>query len=131
MSSVRSRLQVQQQSFSEVRLDRMLDWLTHLVPEGVAIRNLEMAPVPLPRKRTAAATSQFPPGQKPFEVKMQFVLAETVLDAAEASAANIVRRLSRRLHMVDSRLEVPAPEPGVRRNVVLVVRAQARAVNFS
>jgi hypothetical protein len=33
--------------------------------------------------------------------------------------------------MVDSRLEVPAPEPGVRRNVVLVVRAQARAVNFS
>jgi hypothetical protein len=131
MSSVRSRLQVQQQSFSEVRLDRMLDWLTHLVPEGVAIRDLEMAPVPLPRKRTPAATSQFLPGQKPFEVKMQFVLAETVLDAAEASAADIVRRLSRRLHMVDSRLELQAPEPGVRRNVVLVVRAQARAVNFS
>jgi hypothetical protein len=32
--------------------------------------------------------------------------------------------------MVDSRLDVPAPEPGVRRNVVLVVQAQARAVNF-
>ncbi len=62
---------------------------------------------------------------------MQLVLAETALDAAEASAAEIVRRLSRRLHMVDSRLEVPAPEPGQGRNIVLVVKAQARAVNFS
>jgi hypothetical protein len=131
MASVRSRLQVQQQSLSEVRLDRMLDWLTHLVPDGVAISTLEMAPVPLPRQRTRTAAIQYPPGQKPFEVKLQIVLAETTLDAAEASAAEIVRRLSRRLHMVDSRLEVPAPEPGVRRNVLLVVRAHAQAVNFS
>ena len=131
MAAVRSRLQVQTQSLSEVRLDRMLDWLTHLVPEGMAIRALEMAPVPLPRQRTAAAPTPYPPGQKPFDVKMEIVLAETALDAAEASAAEVVRRLSQRLHMVDSRLQVPAPEPGVRRNVVLVVRAQARAVNFS
>ena len=131
MASVRSRLQVQQQSLSEVRLDRILDWLTHLVPDGVAISGLEMAPVPLPRQRTSAAPSQYPVGQKPFEVKMEIVLAETTLDAAEASAAEVVRRLSQRLQMVDSRLEVPAPEPGVRRNVVLVVRAHARAVNFS
>jgi hypothetical protein len=62
---------------------------------------------------------------------MEIMLAEVALDAAEASAAEVVRRLSQRLQMVDSRLEVPAPEPGVRRNVVLVVRAQARAVNFS
>lgn len=131
MASVRSRLLVQQQSLNEVRLDRLLDWLTHLVPDGVVISALEMAPVPLPRQRTPAAPSQYPPGQKPFEIKMEIVLAETLLDAAEASAAEVVRRLSQRLHMVDSRLEVPAPEPGVRRNVVLVVRAQAHAVNFS
>ena len=131
MASVRQRLQVQQQSFSEVRLDRILDWLTHLVPDGVAIRALEMAPVPLPRQRTRSAVVEYPTGQKPFEVKMQIVLAETNLDAAEASAADIVRRLSGRLQMVDSRLEVPAPEPGLRRNVVLVVKAHARAVNFS
>ena len=128
---MRSRLQVQQQSRSEVRLDRMLDWLTHLVPEGVAISALEMAPVPMPRKRTPTDPDQYAPGQKPFEVKMEIVLPETELDAAEASAAEVVRRLSQRLQMVDSRLEVPAPEPGVRRNVVLVVRAHARAVNFS
>jgi len=131
MASVRSRLQVQRQSLSEVRLDRMLDWLTHLVPNGVVISALEMAPVPLPRQRTKEAPGQYPPGQKPFDIKMEIVLAETALDAAEASAAEVVRRLSQRLHMVDSRLQVPAPEPGVRRNVVLVVRAQARAENFS
>lgn len=131
MASVRSRLQLQQQSFSEVRLDRMLDWLTHLVPEGMVISALEMAPVPLPRQRTRAVPDQYPPGQKPFELKMEIMLAETALDTAEASAAELVRRLSQRLHMVDSRLQVPAPEPGVRRNVVLVIRAQARAVNFS
>lgn len=132
MASVRSRLQVQQQSLSEVRLDRMLDWLTHLVPEGVVIRALEMAPVPLPRQQSAGSLpTRYLTGQKPFEVKMEIMLAEIALDAAEASAAEVVRRLSQRLHMVDSRLEVPAPEPGVRRNVVLVVRAQARAVNFS
>jgi hypothetical protein len=131
MASVRSRLQLQQQSFNEVRLDRMLDWLTHLVPEGVVISALEMAPVPLPRQRTQAIPVQYLPGQRPFEVKMEIMLAEVALDAAEASAAEVVRRLSQRLQMVDSRLEVPAPEPGVRRNVVLVVRAQARAVNFS
>jgi hypothetical protein len=131
MASVRSRLQVQEQSLSEVRLDRMLEWLTHLVPEGVVIRGLEMGPEPLPRQRSPAVPRQFPPGQKPFDLKMEIVLAETALDAAEASAAEVVRRLSQRLHMVDSRLQVPAPEPGVRRNVVLVVRAQAKAVNFS
>jgi hypothetical protein len=130
MASVRSRLHVQQQSLSEVRLDRMLGWLTHLVPDGVVISNLEMTPVPLPRQRRLAAPIQYPPGQKPFEVKMEIMLAETALDTAEASAAEVVRRLSQRLHMVDSRLDVPAPEPGVRRNVVLVVQAQARAVNF-
>ena len=32
--------------------------------------------------------------------------------------------------MVDSRLDVPAPEPGGPRNVVLVVKARARAVDF-
>lgn len=131
MASVRERLQVQAQSVSEVRLDRVLDWLTHLVPEGVVISGLEMAPTPLPRKRTQSEPNPYAPGQKPFDVKMEIVLAETALDAAEASAAEVVRRLSQRLHMVDSRLQVPAPEPGVRRNVVLVVRAQAHAVNFS
>ena len=131
MASVRSRLQVQEQSLSEVRLDHMLDWLTHLVPEGVVISALEMAPAPTPRKRHAVVQSQYLPGHKPFDVKMEIVLSETALDDAEASAAEVVRRLSQRLHMVDSRLQVPAPEPGVRRNVVLVVRAQARAVNFS
>jgi len=130
MASVRSRLQVQQQSLSEVRLDRILDWLTHLVPEGVVISSFEMAPAPLPRQRNAALPAQLPAGERPFEVKMEFVLAETVLDAAEASAAEVVRRLSQRLHMVDSRLQVPAPEPGAHRNVVLVVRANARAENF-
>ena len=109
----------------------MLNWLTHLVPEGVVISSLELAPVPLPRKRTPGLLVSYPPGEKPFEVKMQIVLAETVLDAAEASAADVVRRLSQRLKMVDSRLEVPAPEPGIRRNVVLVVKAHAHAVNFS
>jgi len=131
MASVRSRLQVQRQSVSEVRLDRVLDWLTHLVPEGVVISALEMAPTPLPRKRAQSAPNPYAPGQKPFDVKMEIVLAETALDAAEASAAEVVRRLSQRLQMLDSRLQVPAPEPGVRRNVVLVVRAQAHAVNFS
>lgn len=131
MASVRERLQVHQRSFSEVRLDRMLGWLTNLVPDDVAIRELEMAPAPLPRQHTRSGSVQYPPGEKPFEVKMQLVLAETALDAAEASAAEIVRRLSQRLYMVDTRLEVPAPEPGRGRKVVLVVRAQARAVNFS
>lgn len=131
MASVRSRLQVQEQSLSEVRLDRMLDWLTNMVPDGVVISALDVAPVPLPRQRTPADPVRYLPGQKPFDVKMEIVLAETSLDSAEASAAEVVRRLSQRLHMVDSRLQVPAPEPGVRRNVVLVVRAQARAVNFS
>jgi len=131
MAAVRSRLLVQEQSFSEVRLDRMLDWLTHLVPDGVVISALEMAPSPLPRQRTAMETPRYQPGHKPFDVKMEIVLGETALDAAEATAAEVVRRLSQRLHMVDSRLQVQAPEPGVRRNVVLVVRAQAQAVNFS
>ena len=131
MASVLSRLQVQEQSLSEVRLDRMLDWLTNLVPDGVMISALEMAPAPQPRQRSNISAVHFLPGEKPFEIKMEITLAETSLDAAEASAAEVVRRLSQRLQMVDSRLQVPAPEPGVRRNVVLVVRAQARAVNFS
>ena len=108
----------------------MLDWLTHLVPEGMAIRALEMVPVPPPRQRKRVAAASYPPGQKPFGVKMEIMLAETALDSAEASAAEVVRRLSQRLQMIDSRLHVPAPEPGVRRNVVLMVDAQARAVNF-
>ncbi len=131
MLAVRDRLHIQQQSLSEVRLDRMLDWLTHLVPDGMSISALEMAPVPLPRQRTRAAPVQYPAGRKPFDVKMEIVLAETELDAAEASAAELVRQLSRRLNMVDSRLQVPAPEPGVRRNVVLVIQARAHAVDFS
>jgi hypothetical protein len=61
---------------------------------------------------------------------MEIMLPETTFDAAEASSATVVRNLSRRLQMVESRLDVPAPEPGVRRNVLLVVNAQARAVNF-
>ena len=61
---------------------------------------------------------------------MEIMLSDTTFDAAEASSAEVVRRLSQRLQMVDSRLDVPAPEPGVRRNVVLVVDAHARAVDF-
>jgi hypothetical protein len=131
MAAVRNRLQVRSESLNEVRLDRMLDWLTHLVPEGVVISALEMGPTRLPRDRRQTGSRLFPPGQKPFDLTMEITLAETALDAAEASAAEVVRRLSQRLHMLDSRLQVPAPEPGVRRNVVLVVRAQAHAVNFS
>jgi hypothetical protein len=131
MASVRKQLLVQQQSLSEVRLDRMLDWLTHLVPEGMIISALEMAPVPQPIQRTAVPVTPWPAGQKPFEIRMEITLAETALDAAEASAAEVVRRLSQRLQMVDSRLEVPALEPGVRRQIVLQVKAHARAENFS
>ena len=130
MASARSGLQVQLQSLSEVRLDRMLGWLTHLVPDGAAIRNLQMEPAPAPGQNRNAPPVNYPPGQKPYRVKMEIMLAETTLDAAEASAAEVVRRLSQRLQMVDSKLDVPAPEPGVRRNVVLMVNAQARAVNF-
>jgi hypothetical protein len=131
MAAVDGRLRVQHESYDEVRLDRMLNWLTHLVPEGVVISSLELEPVPLPRQRTPGLRVSYPPGEKPFQLKMQIVLAETMLDDAEASAADVVRRLSQRLKMVDSRLEVPAPEPGVRRNVVLIVKAHAHAVNFS
>ncbi len=131
MAAVDGRLRVQHESYDEVRLDRMLNWLTHMVPEGVVISSLELEPVPLPRQRTPGLRVSYPPGEKPFQLKMQIVLAETMLDDAEASAAEVVRRLSQRLKMVDSRLEVPAPEPGVRRNVVLMVRAHAHAVNFS
>ncbi len=131
MTAVRNRLQIQQQSLSEVRLDRMLDWLTHLVPDSMSISALEMAPAPMPRQRTQSVPVQYAAGHKPFDVKMEIVLAETELDAAEASAAQLVRQLSQRLNMVDSRLQVPAPEPGIPRNVVLVIRARAQAVNFS
>lgn len=130
MATARSGLQVQVDSLSEVRLDHMLDWLTHLVPEGVTIRSLTVEPEPPPRSAGKAAAVKYPPGQKPFLVKMEIMLAETSLDTAEAGSAEIVRRLSRRLDIVESRLAVPAPEPGVRRNIVLVVDAEARAVKF-
>jgi hypothetical protein len=130
MASARSGLQVQMQSLSEVRLDRMLGWLTHLVPDGAAIRNLHMEPATTPGLGRNAPPVNYPPGQKPYRVKIEIMLAETTFDAAEASAAEVVRRLSQRLQMVDSKLDVPAPEPGVRRNVVLMVNAQARAVSF-
>lgn len=130
MSTVRDSMQVQMQSLNEVRLDHMLDWLTHLVPEGVTIRSLRVEPTPVPRQGRNRAPVKYAPGQKPFLVKMEIMLAETTFDAAEASSAEVVRSLSQRLQMVDSRLDVPAPEPGVRRNVVLKVNAHARAVNF-
>ena len=130
MATVRNGLQVQLESHNEVRLDRMLDWLTHLVPEGVSIRALEVAPAPPPRMGGKAVQVKYAPGRKPFLVKMEIMLPETTFDAAEARSADVVRRLSQRLEMVDSRLDVPAPEPGVRRNVVLMVDAQALAVNF-
>ena len=130
METVRSGLKVQLQSVSEVRLDRMLGWLTHLVPEGVVIRDLSVEPVELPRRGRRDVAVSFEPGEKPFLVKMEIMLADTTFDAAEASSAEVVRRLSQKLQMVDSRLDVPAPEPGVRRNVVLVVDAHARAVDF-
>jgi hypothetical protein len=129
MATARAGLQVQMESLSEVRLDRMLDWITHLVPKGVTIRKLQVEPEPPPRSRRGAPVN-YAPGQKPFLVKMEIMLAETTFDAAEASSAEVVRRLSQRMQMVESRLDVPAPEPGVRRNVVLMVNAQARAVNF-
>ena len=130
METVRNRLQIQKESLSEVRLDRMLEWLTHLVPDGVTIRALQVEPAPPPRARGREPATTYGPGQKPFVVKMEIMLAETTFDAAEASSADVVRRLSQRLQMVDSRLDVPAPEPGVRRNVVLMVDAHARAVDF-
>jgi hypothetical protein len=130
LATVRNGLQVQMQSLSEVRLDLMLDWLTHLVPEGVVIRDLQMEPAPPPRRNSRNTVVNYAPGEKPFLVKMEIMLADTTFDAAEASSADVVRNLSQRLTMVDSRLDVPAPEPGVRRNVVLVVNAQARAVDF-
>jgi len=130
MTTVRSGLEVQMQSRNEVRLDRMLDWLTHLVPDGVVIRNLQVQPTPPPHQRYTNVAVNYAPGEKPFQVKMEIMLADTTFDAAEASSAVVVRRLSQRLQMVDSRLDVPAPEPGVRRNVVLMVDAQARAVDF-
>jgi hypothetical protein len=76
------------------------------------------------------APANYAPGQKPFLVNLEIMLPETTFDGAEASAAEVVRRLSQRLQMVDTRIDVPAPEPGLRRNVVLMVNAQARSVNF-
>jgi hypothetical protein len=130
MAMVRSGLQVQVQSLNEVRLDYMLDWLTHLLPKGLTIRSLVVEPEPPPRQGRKALTVNYKPGQKPFLVNMEIILAETSLDAAEASSAELVRRLSRRLDIVESRLAVQAPEPGVARNVVLVVNAKAQAVKF-
>lgn len=131
MTYVRDHLALQEQSVSEVRLDHMLDWLTHMLPEGVVISGLEVKPEPAPRRRYETTPVQYPAGEKPFEVSLNIVLADAVLDDAEASAAEVVRRLSQRLKMIDSRLEVPAPEPNVRRNVMLFVKARAKAVNFS
>ncbi len=129
MATVRKGLQVQRDSLSEVRLDRLLGWLTQLVPKEVRIRSLQVEPEPAPRGRPGPPVNQ-PPGQKPFLVNLEIMLAETEFDAAEASSAALIKSLSQRLQMVDSRLDVPAPEPGVQRNVVLVVNAQARAVDF-
>ena len=72
----------------------------------------------------------YQPGQKPFLVKLEIMLADTDFDSAEASSAEIVRRLSRRLQMVDTRLDVPAPEADLRRKISLVVNANARAQDF-
>jgi hypothetical protein len=130
MASARSGLQVQMDSLSEVRLDRMLDWVTHLVPEDMAIRKLEVKPVPPPRGGGRNRVVEYPPGEKPFQVRIEIVLAETAFDAAEAVSGDLVKHLSQRLQIVGSRLDVPAPEPGVGRKVALVVDAQARAVNF-
>ena len=130
MQTVRDGLQVHMQSFNEVRLDRMLDWLTHLVPEGVLIKELSVAPAPPPMQRRGLVPVAYQPGQKPFLVKLEIMLADTDFDSAEASSAEIVRRLSRRLQMVDTRLDVPAPEADLRRNISLVVNANARAQDF-
>lgn len=130
METVRSGLQVQVQSLNEVRLDHMLDWLTHLLPNELTIRSLVVEPEPPPRQGRKVPAVNYKTGQKPFLVNMEIILAETAFDAAEASSAEIVRRLSRRLDILKSRLAVPAPEPGVARNVVLVVNAKAQAVKF-
>jgi hypothetical protein len=130
METVRAGLKVQQQSASEVRLDRMLGWLTHVVPDGIVIRDLSLEPADQARRARGKVVANYEPGEKPFLVRVEIMLDDTTFDAAEASSAEVVRRLSQRLQMVDSRLDVPAPEPGVRRNVVLVVDAQARAVDF-
>jgi hypothetical protein len=130
MQTVRDGLQVHLQSFNEVRLDRMLDWLTHLVPEGVLIKELSVAPAPPPMQRRGLTPVAYQPGQKPFSVKVEIMLADTDFESAEASAAEIVRRLSRRLQMVDSRLDLPVPEADLRRNISLVVHANARAQDF-
>ena len=130
MQAVRDGLQVHLQSFNEVRLDRMLDWLTHLVPEGVLIKELSVAPAPPPIQRRGLVPVAYQPGQKPFLVKLEIMLAETDFDSAEASSAEIVRRLSRRLQMVDTRLDVPAPEADLRRKISLVVNANVRAQDF-
>ncbi|TNE77551.1 MAG: hypothetical protein EP334_06545 [Gammaproteobacteria bacterium] len=130
MQSVREGLEIQKQSVNEVRLDRMLEWLSHLIPEGVAIRDLQVMPSPPPRQSRGLLPVSYPPGQKPFIVKLEIMLADTELDDAEASSAEVVRHLSQRLQMVDTRLDVPKPDPGVRRNVKLVVNALARAEDF-
>jgi len=128
MAAVRSGLQLRTEQINEVRLDRMLGWLTHLVPEEASIRALEVEPVPLPLGTSNPV--HYPPGEKPFRVKMEIMLPEATLGAAEATGAEIVKSLSHRLQMVDNRIDVAAPEPGMQREVVLVVNAQARAVSF-
>lgn len=130
MQAVRDGLKVQEQSVNEVRLDRMLEWLTNLTPEGVAISAMEVQPSLPPRQSTGLVQVNYPPGQKPFTVKLEIMLADTAFDDAEASSAEVVRRLSQRLQMVDSRLDVPIPESGVKRKVKLVVNALARAEDF-
>jgi len=130
MAMVRSGLQVQVQSLNEVRLDYMLDWLSNLLPKGLIIRSLVVEPEPPPRQGRKVPKFNYKTGQKPFLVNMEIILAETSLDAAEASSAEFVRRLSSRLDIMESHLAVPAPEPGVARNVVLVVNAKAQAVKF-
>jgi len=129
METVRKGLKVQLDSLSELRLDRLLGWLTHSIPEGVVVRNLRVNPAERPRGRRGAPM-KYPPGEKPFDVSMEIMLSETSFDAAEASSAELIRRFSERLQILDSRLEVPIPEPGAKRNVVLVVSAHGKAVNF-
>ncbi|MGV6807695.1 MAG: hypothetical protein ACWA5K_07330, partial [bacterium] len=130
MQTVRDGLKVQSQSVDEVRLDKLLAWLTHLVPEGVVISSLDVVPSPPPDPGRKLRAATYQPGHRPFLVNLEIVLADTTFDAAESSSAEIVKRLSQRLQMVHTRLDVPAPEPGVRRNVVLVANAHARAVDF-
>jgi hypothetical protein len=130
IEAVRNALRVEAMSHDEVRIDRFLAWLTNTVPSGVVIRDLTVLPTPAPRSRYGNAQENYPQGQKPFTVNLELMFADTSFNAAESGSAEVVRRLSRRLQMLDTRLEIPAPEPGQPRKVVLAITAQAKAENF-